>query len=163
MKAKDIAEDGLAAALLIVAQVGLAWIPNVELVSLLLIIYTLLRKRQVYLILAVFVILEGILYGFGLWWFSYLYTWPILCLSINLISRKKVPGALTLAILSGMFGLLFGLLSALSYLVTGGPGAALSWWVAGIPFDIIHGISNFIITLILFRPLYCLLSNMHQN
>ena len=27
-----------------------------------------------------------------------------------------------------------------------------AWWIAGIPFDLVHGISNLIIGLVLFRP-----------
>lgn len=28
-----------------------------------------------------------------------------------------------------------------------------SWWIAGIPYDLIHGVSNFILCIILFKPL----------
>ena len=28
-----------------------------------------------------------------------------------------------------------------------------TWWIAGIPFDLVHGISNLILALILFQPL----------
>lgn len=30
---------------------------------------------------------------------------------------------------------------------------AFTWWVAGIPWDIVHGVSNFIICLVLYRPI----------
>ena len=42
---------------------------------------------------------------------------------------------------------------AIPYLFVGGIRTAFAWWVAGIPFDIIHGISNFILMLILYKPL----------
>jgi len=38
----------------------------------------------------------------------------------------------------------------------GGAGSlsyALSWWVTGIPWDILHGVSNFIIMLVLYKPI----------
>ena len=70
MKTKELVRDAFLAALLLVLQVSLSWLPNIELVSLLMILYTLVFRRHVWVILYVFVILEGLIYGFGLWWFS---------------------------------------------------------------------------------------------
>lgn len=149
--------DALLAALLLVSQVSLSWLPNIELVSLLLILYTRIFGKHVWLILYAFVLLEGLVYGFGLWWFTYLYVWPILPATVFLIYRNK-PGTLSISLHSGIFGMLFGFLCSGFYFVSGGPGAALAWWIAGIPFDIIHGAGNFLLSLILFDPLYRLLT-----
>jgi hypothetical protein len=159
---KELVRDALLAAILFVSQVSLAWISNVELVSLLLILYTLVFKKHVWLILYVFIVLEGLVYGFGLWWFSYLYVWPILPAAVFLLVRAAPPKPLTISVLSGIFGMLFGFLCALSYLVLAGPSAAFVWWTAGIPFDIIHGVGNFILSLILFSPLYQLLIKLNR-
>ena len=35
----------------------------------------------------------------------------------------------------------------------GGPAAAISYWIYGIPFDLIHGISNVCIMLLLWKPM----------
>ena len=56
--------------------------------------------------------------------------------------------------------LLFGLLCSIPYIFTGtfdggllnGFRVAFTWWVAGIPFDLIHGIGNLVIMLILYHP-----------
>lgn len=159
----ELVSDALLSALLFVSQVSLSWLSNVELVSLLLILYTLVFRRHVWFILYVFVVLEGLVYGFGLWWFSYLYVWAILPASIFLIYKNRTPGLFGISLLSGMFGMLFGLFCTISYLITGGPGAALTWWTAGIPYDIVHGISNFILSLILFQPLYRLLTSLKRG
>lgn len=155
---RELAVDGLLAALLFVSQISLAWIANVELVSLLLILYALVFRKHVWFILYVFVMLEGLFYGFGLWWFSYLYVWDFLILALFLFWKNRTPGSFSIALLSGTFGMLFGLFCSVSYLFAGGPGAALAWWMAGIPFDIIHGAGNFFLALILFQPLYRLLT-----
>lgn len=63
----ELVRDALLSAILFISQVSLAWISNVELVSLLLILYTLVFKKHVWLILYVFIALEGLVYGFGLW------------------------------------------------------------------------------------------------
>lgn len=34
----------------------------------------------------------------------------------------------------------------------GGLRAGFTWWVAGIPWDITHGVGNFVLMLVLYRP-----------
>lgn len=159
----EITRDAFLSALLFLSQTALSWLPNVELVSLLLVLYTLVFKKHVWLILYVFIALEGLFYGFGLWWFSYLYVWAILCGSIRLLYHKRAPGPLGISLLSGTFGMLFGLLCSFSMLPVGGPKAALAWWVSGIPFDLFHGISNFLLTMVLFQPLYRIFLSLKQK
>ena len=159
LNARRLALLGILTAVLLGGQVALAALPNVEIVSLLVILYSILLGRQVFLIIYVFVLLEGCLYGFGLWWVSYLYVWALLAI-IALALRRTEASALFWAILSGFFGLAFGALCALPYLVTGGIAAAISYWLAGLGFDLIHCVGNFLVFLLLFRPLYRLLSRL---
>ena len=86
-----------------------------------------------------------------MWSVCYLYVWLILFALARLFRRMESP--LGWAALSGCFGLLFGALCALVYWVTGGWAAAVSWWVSGIPMDLVHGVGNFAIALVLFKPL----------
>ena len=65
---KDLILSGLFGALLLAVQVVLAPLPNVELVSLLVALYAIEFPRQIPGALAVFVLLEGLIYGFGIWW-----------------------------------------------------------------------------------------------
>lgn len=159
LNARRLALLGILTAVLLGGQVALAALPNVEIVSLLVILYSILLGRQVFLIIYAFVLLEGCLYGFGLWWVSYLYVWALLAI-IALALRRTEASALFWAILSGFFGLAFGALCALPYLVTGGIAAAISYWLAGLGFDLIHCVGNFLVCLLLFRPLYRLLSRL---
>ena len=75
---------GILTALLFIGQVVLAFLPNIEIVSFLIILYTLVFGRKVFLMIYTFILLEGILYGFGLWWFQYLYLWSILAATVLL-------------------------------------------------------------------------------
>ncbi len=150
MKTKDIVIIGLLSAILFSVQVGLAFLPNVELVSFLVILYTItLRKKAIY-ILTVFILLEGIFYGFGLWWINYLYIWFILFL-ITMGFRKE-RSSLLWALISGAYGLFFGALCSIPYFFIGGFQTAFAYWISGIPFDLAHGLSNFFIMLFLFKP-----------
>lgn len=148
---RDIAITGMMIATIEVAKNALAFIPNVELVSLLVILFTLYFGKKILFVIPAFILLEGCIYGFGLWWIMYLYVWPLLAL-ITYIMRKQ-ESVWVWAIMSGSFGLVFGALCSIPYIVLSGPKAAFAWWVSGIPFDILHCVSNFVLCLVLFKPL----------
>jgi len=138
-------------AVLYVSQTAMAFLPNIELVSTLVLVYTLVFGRKALLPVYVFVLMEGVWYGFGIWWVMYLYVWAILYAAARLLRRCDSP--LIWACVTGAFGLAFGLLCSLPYTVAGGVGAGIAWWMSGIPFDIMHCAGNFVLTFILYRPL----------
>ena len=148
---KEIALIGMMTATIEVAKVSLSFLPNVEIVTLLIILYTLSFPKQIPYVITLFVILEGLLYGFGLWWIAYVYIWPLLAfVTYSLRNMQSVVGW---AVVSGAAGLIFGFLCTLPVMLFSGVGAGMAYWIAGIPWDIIHGTSNFILLLVLFKPL----------
>ena len=156
-KIRLLAQMGLCTASLFIGQVALAVLPNIEIVSLLVILFTLLYGKNVFFIIYSFVILAGFLYGFGIWWINYLYVWSILAI-LTMFCKENTSNVFW-AILSGFFGLAFGGLCTLPYLVLSGTKAAFAYWVAGLGFDILHCLGNFFVCLVLFRPLYKLFSH----
>jgi energy-coupling factor transport system substrate-specific component len=152
---------GMQAAVLLVLQVALRFIPNVEIVSLLIILYTLIFGRKTIYTIYVFVFLEGIVYGIGLWWFNYLYVWLVLYM-ITLIFHKN-NSAFYWAVISGSFGLSFGLLCSIPYFITGGLPSGFAYWVNGILFDLVHGLGNFIAAITLYKPLYYILDKLNKQ
>lgn len=148
---RDITEIGIMIAALEAAKHALAFLPNVELVTLLIILYTLTFQKKIIYVIPAFLLLEGCWYGFGLWWVMYAYIWPLLALCTYLL--RKQESVWVFSILAGAFGLGFGALCSIPYFFIGGSRTAFAWWVAGIPYDIIHGISNFILCRVLFLPL----------
>jgi len=142
---------GILGAILFVGQVAMAPLPNIEPVTTLIIIFTLIYKKKAFFSIYVFVLLEGLFFGFGVWWVSYLYIWSLLALLV--LTLHRLDSSILWAVVSGAFGLLFGALCSIPYLISGGPGAALSYWAAGIPYDILHCGGNFVLTLILYKPL----------
>jgi len=157
--ARDIAYVGLMVAVIEVSKAALSFLPNIELTSFWIILFTLCFGWRIMVIVPVFILVEGMIYGVHLWWIMYLYVWPLLVL-LTWIFRKK-DQALFWAILSGAFGLSFGFLCSLVYLVIGigegglqaGIGAQFGWWVAGIPYDLVHCLGNFTLMLLLYRPI----------
>lgn len=159
-KTLHIVTMGILSAVLFAGKLGMSFLPNIEPVTTLIILYTLTYKKQVFPIVYTYVLLEGIVFGFGIWWVSYLYIWSILALVV--IALQKIDSAVLWAVISGAFGLSFGALCAIPYLISGGPGAAFSYWVEGIPFDILHCLGNFALTLVLYDPLKHLLKRLRQ-
>lgn len=154
-KLVDLALMGMMVALLEVVKVSLMVVPNVELVSLLIVICTIVIGKKTFLVVIAFSIIECFLWGFGIWNIGYIYVWPILVLVALLFRNIRNP--LVWAIVLGFFGLSFGGLFAITNLVISGKEAAIAYWISGLMFDIIHCISNFVLTLILFKPLYSIL------
>lgn len=142
----------LLAALMAVLQAAMAFLPNIEPVSLLTLVYAQVFGWDVFYILYTFILLEGLVFGFHLWWVSYLYIWPLWAAAVLWIGGGRERSPLIWAAASGAFGLSFGALCALPYLA-GGAWAAFSYWMAGIPFDLLHCGGNFCLALILERPL----------
>ena len=152
----DVALVALMVAVIEVFKFTMMGLPNIELTSFWLILFSKNFGKKVYYVVPVFTLIEGVIFGFNLWWISYLYVWPLLVLVTRIF--KKNNSALTWAIISAVFGLSFGALCAIPYAFTGtelqsGLSIAFSWWVAGIPWDIAHCVGNFVLTLLLYKPL----------
>lgn len=148
--ARDVAVMGLLAAVLYGGKMVMAPLPNIEPVSLLVMVYVSVLGLRALLPIYAYVLLEIAMWGFGYWSACYLYVWLVLALAAWLLRRMDSP--LGWAMLSGAFGLGFGALCALTYWAAGGWAFALSWWVSGIPFDLLHGAGNFAMALALFAP-----------
>lgn len=156
--AGDIALIGAMVALIEVSKVALGFMPNIELTSFWIILFTLFFRWRILFAVPVFIFIEGAFYGFGLWWVMYLYAWPLLAGLAWLFRKQK--SVWFWSIFSSAFGLSFGFLCAIPYVVIGmtdsgwlgGLQAGFVWWVAGIPWDIAHGVGNFVLMLMLYRP-----------
>ncbi len=134
------------------SKLALDLLPNIEIVTLLFIVYTIFFGRKTLFVAAGFIVIECFLKGINVWSLMYVYIWPVLIMIVYYANRHKA-GHIFYCILSGFFGLFFGMLCAIPYLFIGGRHMAFTWWIAGIPYDIIHCIGNVLLCLLLFRPL----------
>ncbi len=155
LNSKDIALIGMMVAVIEVCKIAFASIPNIELTSFFIIIFSIYFGKRIYVVIPVFTLIEGLIFGFGLWWIMYLYVWPILAFATRRIKNEN--SAVGYSIISGLFGLMFGFLCSFPYVLTGdslvnGLKIAFAWWIAGIPWDIVHGVANFFIMLVLYHP-----------
>ena len=96
--AGELAVLGLLTALLFGGKLALAWLPNVEPVSLLVIVYTAVLGWRALLPLYAYVLLEVVTWGLNLWSVCYVYVWLILAGAAWLLRRMEsmwLPSAIS--------------------------------------------------------------------
>lgn len=147
-------------ALLTALKFALSFVPNVEVVTLLILVYGacfgILYALPATLI---FCAVEVAIYGVGSWVLLYFVYWPL----IAVIAGVSLKGGRTwLAIVIAVVGSeFFGVLSACCdtlFCVANLSSDALGdYWVAyylrGVVFDIVHMVSNFVVVTVLYKPL----------
>lgn len=137
-------------------------LPNIEPVSLFVMLFAVVFGWKALYPIYLYVLMEILLYGVSFWNINYLYIWTILAVAAMLMRRLQNP--IWWALLSGVFGMAFGLLCSPVYMVVGGSVSyGIRWWLAGIPFDIPHAIGNFCIALVLFYPMRKLLQKLYTK
>ncbi|NLC43312.1 MAG: hypothetical protein GX783_03410 [Clostridiales bacterium] len=153
MRIRDIVLIGLLSAATTAGKLALSFIPNVEIVTLFFILFAVVlgMKRSLF-IAVVFVTTDILIYGFSTWVLGYYLVWPLLVFIASLL-RKKANSEYIYATLGGLFGLFFGLFFAITESLFYGPAYGLAYWVNGLTFDLVHGVSNFIIVLLMYKPL----------
>ena len=152
---------GVLGALTFALQVAMAPLPNIEPVSLLVIIFAVVFGFKCLYPVYVFVVMEILFYGISTWNIYYLYIWTILAVAAVLLRKQK--SAFSWALLSGAFGLAFGALCGIIDIFIGGFAYAASKWVSGIPFDLLHCGGNFGIALIMFNPLRSVMEKLYAR
>ena len=150
---KEIALFGMYGAIMYAQKVALAALPNIHLGAVIICALTLVYRVKALYPIYVYILLEGLFGGFTSWWIPYLYVWTVLWGAVMLLPKdilqKKYAPAVFMVI-CGLHGLLFGTLCAPSQALIFGMNfeGMIAWIVAGISFDLIHGISNFCLAIL---------------
>lgn len=152
---------GILGALTFAAKVAMAALPNIEPVSLFVILFAVTFGWKAIYPVYLYVGMEILFYGIQVWNVYYLYIWLVLLVAAVLLRNMESP--VLWAILSGFFGLLFGALCAIADVFIGGPGYAISKWTMGVYFDLLHCGGNFVMALVLFKPLHKLMSRLYKQ
>ena len=71
--ARDVATAGMMIAVIEALKLAMQGLPNIEMTSFLLILFTLHFGHLTLLIVPALILFEGLIYGFGLSWVMYLY------------------------------------------------------------------------------------------
>ncbi len=157
----EIVLFGVLGALTFAAKFVMSGLPNIEPVSLMIMLFAVTFGWKALYPTYVYVALEVLCYGINTWNIYYLYIWAVLLIAALLLRKMKEP--LGWAILSGTFGLLFGALCGITDIFIGGFAYAGAKWVSGIWFDLLHCGGNFVMALLLFKPLRELLTKLYER
>lgn len=142
-------------------KVAMSALPNIEPVSLFVMVFAVVFGKKCLYPIYLYVLMEILLYGIGTWNMNYLYIWAILAFAAYKLRKMEHP--LAWALLSGVFGLAFGLLCAPVDFLIGDIGYVVTKWVSGIPFDLAHCAGNFVMALLLFKPLRMLTVKLYKK
>lgn len=140
-------------------------LPNFHLLGTLITAYTIVYRKDALKPIYIFVLLSGIVYGFGIWWIPYLYIWTVLWVMVMLLPKNMNPKvtAPVYMIVSGLHGILYGTLYAPAQALLFGLDfkGMLAWIAAGFSFDVMHCVGNVILG-ILIIPIANALRKFHK-
>lgn len=144
---KEIAIFGMLGAIMYASKFIMEILPNIHLIGVFTVAFTVVYRKKALYPIYTYVILNGIFCGFATWWIPYLYLWTILW-GIVMLLPKNMPQKIkpvVYMVACGAHGFLFGTLYAPAQALLYGLSfkGMVSWIIAGLPWDCIHGISNF--------------------
>ncbi len=158
---REICLFGILGSLTFAAKYAMSFLPNIEPVSLMVMLFAVVFGAKAVFPISIYILMEFLFYGVGLWNINYLYVWAILAVLAWIFRKTEEP--LLWAMVSGLFGLSFGALCGIVDIFIGGLGYAVTKWISGIPFDLAHCAGNFVIALLLFTPLRRRLTQMYHK
>jgi len=128
-------------------------LPNIHLLGMLTMTYTVAFRRKALLPIYIYVMLNGLYAGFNLWWVPYLYIWTILW-AVTMLLPKNMPKkakCVVYPIVCCLHGIAFGTLYAPAQALMFGLSfkQMLAWIIAGLPWDIVHGIGNLFVGMLI--------------
>lgn len=140
--------------------------PNVHLLGVFTIAITVVYRKKALYPIYTYVLLNGLFSGFATWWIPYLYLWLVLWGVTMLLPQnmpKKVRPIVYMIVNAG-HGFLYGTLYAPAQAVLFGLNfeKMIAWIVAGLPWDFVHGVSNFICGLLIV-PIITVLQRLERS
>ncbi len=169
VSARSVALVGLMTATLTCGKLALSFIPNVEVITLLLALYGYVFGIYGAIAAFLFVLIEPLIYGFGTWLIYYLLYWPAVALVFMLLGKKKINKRWIFCLAAMGLTFIFGILSSVidSAMMLGINANYLKnliiYYIRGIPFYLIHIISNSVIFVLVYPFLQKKLEHVRQN
>jgi len=147
LSAREVAVFGMLGAAMYASKLLMEFLPNVHLLGVFVVAITVVYRKKALYPIYLYVLVNGLFAGFALWWVPYLYLWTVLWGAVMLLPRRMPPRVRPLvymAVCAG-HGFLFGTLYAPAQALLFGLDfkGMLAWIVAGLPWDFVHGVSNF--------------------
>ncbi|MCM1182716.1 MAG: hypothetical protein NC337_05000 [Roseburia sp.] len=144
---REMAVFAMLGAIMYASKVIMETAPNVHLLGTFIVAFTVVYRKKALYPIYIYVLLNGIFCGFAPWWIPYLYVWTVLWGAVMLLPQdmsKQVRPFVYMAVCAA-HGFLFGTLYAPAQALLFGLSfkGMLAWIVAGLRWDLVHGVSNF--------------------
>ena len=163
---RETAVFGMLGALMYASKVIMEFAPNIHLLGVFTIALTVVYRKKALYPIYTYVLLNGFFCGFATWWIPYLYLWTVLW-GVTMLLPKKIPKLakpVIYMVVNACHGFLFGTLYAPAQALLFGYSfkATVAWIIAGLPWDAIHGVSNFFCGMLI-MPMIVLLRRLENS
>lgn len=147
LSTREIAVFSVLGALMYASKVLMEFLPNVHLLGVFVIAMTVVYRKKALYPIYTYVFINGLFAGFATWWIPYLYLWTLLWAATMLLPQNisyKIKPIVYMTVCA-LHGFLFGTLYAPAQALLYGMNlkATIAWIIAGLPWDFVHGVSNF--------------------
>lgn len=146
LSVKEMVIFALLGAIMFISKQLLEFLPNIHMLGMLTMLYTIVYRAKALIPVYVFVLLEGVIAGFSMWWIPYLYIWTVLW-AVTMLLPKEMPAKIATPVymaVCGLHGLSYGTLFAPFQALAFGLSfkGMLAWIASGLPWDVIHMLGN---------------------
>ncbi|MDE6915509.1 MAG: hypothetical protein K2P39_01755 [Lachnospiraceae bacterium] len=144
---REIVVFAMLGAVMYASKLIMEFAPNIHLIGVFTIAFTVVYRKKALYPIYIYILLTGIFNGFSTWWLPYLYIWAVLWGAVMILPAnipKKVLPAVYMLVCAAhgfLYGTLYAPAQALLYGLSF--NKMLAWIIAGLPYDCIHGVSNF--------------------
>ena len=163
---REITVYAMLGAVMYASKLIMEFAPNIHLLGVFTIAFTVVYRKKALYPIYTYVLLNGMFCGFATWWIPYLYLWTVLWGVVMLLPRNMSNKMQTIVymIVCAAHGFLFGTLYAPAQAILYGLDfkGMIAWIVAGLPWDFVHGVSNFFCG-ILIMPIISVLRMAQKN
>lgn len=144
---REIVVFAMLGAVMYASKLIMEFAPNIHLIGVFTIAFTVVYRKKALYPIYIYVLLTGFFNGFATWWIPYLYLWTVLWGAVMLLPAnipKKIQPVVYMLVCAA-HGFLYGTLYAPAQALLYGLSfqKMIAWIIAGLPFDCIHGVSNF--------------------
>ena len=145
---KETAVFALLGALIYATKIIMEILPNVHLLGVFIVAITAVYRKKALYPIYIYVFINGLFSGFAMWWIPYLYIWTVLWGAVMLLPKNIPERARPIVYMTvcALHGFLFGTLYSPAQALLFGLDfkGMIAWIAAGLPWDFVHGVSNFI-------------------
>lgn len=151
MSVRKITLLSLLTTLVYVGRTSFQFLPNVQPMTTILILITLILGLKDGIIVAILsLLLSNLSMGMGIWTIAQIVSFSFILLLVSIIGKiyKNIPKSV-MALVCGFMGLVYGFIISLVQAPFFGWASFIPYYISGIPYDMYHAFGNYFFYLIL--------------